>query len=1522
MYQMDKCNNNINGFYNGLNNGNGNSGLKEILSTVMKKERLSIDGVNFYDTLHSSGKHFVLDYRTSVFLSMSRQNYSRKLLEISSQSNQFKVYKIRSVLVLVIRKSMFKAQGFFSDLLNTLRSVTKSASFVSQTFKNGDAWLLLIDLVTMLLNIRDGYLTPTKVLTTMLTMFTMYKRLSKNFSPQFLGDTYETLSVFLSLIGVPDICKTTLTTYASLTGKRLFTSNFIFSLISALYNTFKCFFNWLGSTNFIPVSLIETTTTYMDLIFGNILCYDKIKKVVDVYTKYVTNPEVILRPEFRHEVTTLHDSVKNDVMFNDYVTNHDNKYFKDVWLLFNNNLVKYVSTFASSSKEEPICFVFEGEPGSGKSVLMNSFVEVLKKMNKSIYVHSVPPSEGGKDFYDDYENQEVFVMDDVGQQGKSQWRTIINFVSPVKYPLECANASKKNTKFFSSKIILCTTNQFTGLSSFTSKDCIAEPEALFRRAHVIKVKRLPGEGFSQQLSYYKFDHIASKRWENSFLHHNANVDLKPNVVVNDLKDSLKYVRMLLNRIKDNEDNNRKVTNLNDQDLTYILQDTDDFDAYFDAQSGFDIFSQGLQDFLFGLKGMWSEYYNGFVIFGEWFASLLVPCKEFIKLFTRYILSFITGNSDNPLMNILRSKTPSDILGSREERYHNFRRLALKFHPDKYVDNPEFTREEGAYVYILINLAYRHYDQPLEFNKQRAFAFRNKENVNRIFDENPELQFRDFIVDKLVYAKLYLYHMFSSFSWDEIIIVSFYTLYVCALIYFVMTAQNETVNVQENLKDRVIRQSQKLDLEFRPQSIVDVTVRKFVKYVLITSDDHSDFYTHGIVSGNRLLINSHAVFKNPVVTVFSSYDHFLNNHAEVERNDIKLISNFPSCDLAVFEFTYLHSLYPTCKPLFRSREITPHLFLCTSFMEIPLIFNKNVFKNDSIVEYAQYGSKTTFTHPKDSGLITPIEGDGLCGSFVCNSHGDIIAVHSAGDGTRGFCAIPSEIIGNDINNLMCSVRNMQLDIDVKIRPNFSGTRLVYGKDVIETQFPSFKSSIVPSILHVDSCKEMAELIQQCNTEILSDDFVHSEIDRRGPPVIDKPVKTIKETSLKTFQNQGTVTTAELNFIKDCIRSLMPKDTFDDLDDYTTAFGDEIFSSLNKESSNGYGHPVGKDKYFDFENKVIRSEFFDEFNAFIDRIKLGEYEYKDFLSKECFKVDELRNESKRCKPRTIRVLPVTHIWLTKKIFGKLAQYISEHKHDNGIGLGFNPFKDFDILYKKLTDPNIGVTGDLDAAKWDGSLVARIMIAIMEVMFEKYDGKFKFAKDFLITSIVRSFVIVADELFATTHGLPSGVWITFLLNSFFNRGLDALVVFRNVPNPTVRHFLSIVSYVTGDDKIFGVPKGLSEYVNLISYRDVSESLGMTATNGDKSSITKTSQPVEKLTYLKRHMRFHPVLKRYVGPLSMNTILNMAQWCDATKDTYEAMSGKIRASQIEAYLHSPSFFYHLTKVYETAVGSQYSFF
>ena len=1335
MCNMDKCN-----FKDFTNDLYGNSSLKEILSIVMKKEQNFIDGVNFYDTLHSNGKYFVFDYRTKVLLSMSKDNYARKLLDTSRQGNQYKVYKIHGRLVLVIRRA-FRPQigNFLSSIYSTFKNINQLTQTMSQSVKDGDAWLLFLDLINMILNIRDGYFTPQKVLTTIISLYTIYRRVCKKFAPQIF-DSYEILTFILSLIGVPESCKTVLINYSLLTGKRLFSSDFIFSILSSLYTTFKCMLMWLSTQCHLPEMYANIIISYLDCVFGNILCYNKIKNVVDLYTKYGSNPEIILHPEFRHEVIVLHENLKDDNMFKDYVTNHDNKFFREIWSLFNNNLVKYVNTFTNSQKDEPICIVFEGEPGSGKSVLMNAFVEVLKSKNKSVYVHSVPPSEGGKDFYDDYENQEVFVMDDVGQQGKSQWRTIINFVSPVKYPLECANAAKKNTKFFNSKVILCTTNNFKQLSSFTSKDCIAEPEALFRRAHVVQINRGSDPAyFSQNLSYFKFDHITSKRWENSFLHHNSNITLKTSVVTHNLRDSLRYVRMLLERIEENEIKNRNSVKITPNDLAYIDQDTDDFEAFFDPQAGFDIFSQPLFEFFVGLRKVWRPLANGTQIFNEWLSYLLTPCKDFISTILKYLHTFFFGKETSETRRIVKAIKPSDILGSEKDKDRNFRTLSLRYHPDKYVDNDLFTREEGIFVFLLINLANTYYNDPDEFFTQRHFRVNDKERFQGALadlfkSEHIAFDHRHYIFSTLSYLKYTLFDVFSRLEGYQFVVIFVYVLYFSVCFYVILFQSDEQDFDQEDLRARIKRLSKKIGTEFAPQTQVNRTISKFVKFLVISSDDRPDFLTHGIVSGNRLLINSHAVFNNPVVTVYSSYDHYIDNHAEIEKNKIKLVSDFPSCDLAVFEFSYLHSLYPTCNPLFKSRDITPQLFLCTSIMEVPLAFNKNVFLNDVVVEYAQYGSKKSFSHESESGLITPIEGDGLCGSFVYNSHGDIIAVHSAGDGSRGFCVIPSGIIGKEIRELMSSVRNLQLEIDTRIIPNFSGARLVYGKDVIETSYPNGKSTIIPSILHADACYEMASFIDYCNTEIASEDFVYTKIDKRGPPIINNPIQTIYNTSTKTFMNQGSITTEEMLFVKECIRALMPIDTFDDLDDDVAAFGNEDFAPLNKSSSNGYGHPIGKDKYFDFEKREISQDFKDEFNSFIQRVKSNEYDFKDFISKECFKVDELRNESKREVPRTIRVLPVTHIWLTKKIFGKLALYISKHKHENGIGLGFNPFVDFDILYKKLSDPSIGATGDLDAAKWDGSLVGELMIAILEVMFEKYNGQYKFAKDFLITSIVR--------------------------------------------------------------------------------------------------------------------------------------------------------------------------------------------
>lgn len=225
----------------------------------------------------------------------------------------------------------------------------------------------------------------------------------------------------------------------------------------------------------------------------------------------------------------------------------------------------------------------------------------------------------------------------------------------------------------------------------------------------------------------------------------------------------------------------------------------------------------------------------------------------------------------------------------------------------------------------------------------------------------------------------------------------------------------------------------------------------------------------------------------------------------------------------------------------------------------------------------------------------------------------------------------------------------------------------------------------------------------------------------------------------------------------------------------------------------------------------------------------------------------------------------------------------------------------------------TGDADFGKWDGTILAIFIYTILDVMKEFYRGKHGKIIDWLACTIANSFVLVNDEVWATTHGLPSGTWLTLLLNCLINKCLTALVIYRYKPSPHVDDVREVTDFVTGDDKVFGADEEMSKYFNLLNIKEVTESLGMDCTNGDKTKIDKPSQPFDKLTYVKRHFRKHPILKRYVGCLSLDTIMNTLQWVDSsTDDTHEAMMGKMRSMQVEAYLHSKALFSALTTLFE----------
>lgn len=1479
---------------------------KLTIQKLFNKANITVLGVNYYETSKSTGLHYVYDERLNVLLGTDRLGVAHR-----SDNNKVlrqKVFKIDHITFLVIYKAKAYNPQFLGNVLSKIQSVfstVMAAKAGVKSFFTKEFGFFIFDLIRMIMDIREGWLTPGKVLTTLMSLYSLYDRFLKlgdvyRAQIYFLNDmTFDSIVLLFSSIGLPKGVLDTIKTFTDITGRKLFNSSMIMSVFTVFYDLLKGFLSWMS--NVIPTlsgmsSFIEAL---LDYLFSTIICYSKIKEVVALYSKYVSNASVILDPKFRHDCEELYERLIKDTGFREYIDNNDNRHFKLTWDSFCNNLMKYIKNFDVARKDEPICIVLEGPPGCGKSVLMNNLVEYLVRMNMSVYVHSVPPTMGGKDFYDDYENQDVFVMDDVGQQGVSQWRTIINFVAPIKYPLECAEAKKKNTKFFNSKIIIVTTNKFTGLNSFTSSDCIAEPGALFRRAHVIKVSKgaAPQGRHAMDMEYWKYDYKNTQAFVNAFLYHNHTDSLPTKAEGLSTKDSLIYAMSIIKHLMKSEEANRKtslMTEMDFQEVDIVLRDFEN--NGYNPQVGLGAY----------FSTLWSEFANyasGNDLFNEWIDAI----KRKFSNMTNFLCSFLSEifcNEDETMVSeqhrILSSKDPYEVLGltsstaTQADVIIAWCELSQRYDPDR-----ASTEKKELYRILrrILESAEDAITHSTDFYHAEEASFRQDSSSYRIYAAFHSL--------RLVNRPLF---------WC----LTFYALYV---VYVIATVTVPTLvryfdPSPTDLSDHWNNQSAEHEEHLGTTGVKDMVltevtinaVKKSIRFVLGIRKDGTKFYSQGVVGGRFILLNSHTNADQASINIYNTHEHYKNNHIEQESVTITKVRDYPSVDLCVYRLERVMLTYKSPKVLFDNRaDIKPFMYLVSSMGIIPMIAGRHFETNKEEISYTAYG--VHYKHAKNTGLMTTVQGDGLCGTLMVNPSGGIVGVHVAGDGVSGFCVTPSAEMIESIRGFLCAPGTLDFDVDERIRENFSGVRVRYEKDQIAVAHVGGDVPMVPSLLHRDYNEQTRKLIGTIHHDDANyySSVPDKAINNRKPPnLTERPAEKLKEMSSKAFKTQGFVTDAELDYIDECISALMPE-TFTDVDFDEAAFGGEL-AAMAKDTSNGYGHVKEKEMFFDFDNKRITDYGMQEFMDFETRINEDRPEFKDFLSKEVFKVNELRNEEKANKPRTLRVMPVTHIYWTKVICGQAALHFKKHMHETGICIGFNPYKDFHTLALRLK--SMKIVGDADYGGWDGTLNARIMFRIFDIFERRYVGKHAKILRFLGTSIARSMVLVADELYATTHGMPSGTWLTLLLNCLVNKAIQALTIFRNKDNATVQDFLDVVSYVTGDDDIFGTPPHLEEVFNLQTLKKTAESLGMTCTNGDKTEITTKGHDFNRLNYLKRHFRYHPVLNKYMGCLSLSTILNTFQYIDSTKNYEEAMQGKINAVLVEAYVHSEAL-YHLLADY-----------
>lgn len=322
------------------------------------------------------------------------------------------------------------------------------------------------------------------------------------------GESMDILMSIAAAMLLPPELMSLLKTISLLTGKKVLdTPNLILDLVSHISKYLLICFDLIPNTP----DFLRKWVHQLCSLGSRRLLMDKMSFYLEQWNR---NKRLVQQDEWRDEVTKFSVSLFADENLIDYTRQST---FASSRLSDFKRLLKSLRAYEACSRREPVCFVFEGPPGCRKSIHMT---QLAQSMGRSKYVHTTKSIEDGKDFYDSYNNEELFIMDDLGQMGVSQWRNIINMVSMVKLPLDCAAADLKDTKFFDSDYIFVSTNHFQDIvNSLTRKDCISDVKALWRRCHVFNYNSVVisdnGELISGVVKYRRYD-VITDNWVSTF----------------------------------------------------------------------------------------------------------------------------------------------------------------------------------------------------------------------------------------------------------------------------------------------------------------------------------------------------------------------------------------------------------------------------------------------------------------------------------------------------------------------------------------------------------------------------------------------------------------------------------------------------------------------------------------------------------------------------------------------------------------------------------------------------------------------------------------------------------------------------------------------------------------------------------------------------------------------------------------------------------------------------------------------
>jgi hypothetical protein len=297
-----------------------------------------------------------------------------------------------------------------------------------------------------------------------------------------------------------------------------------------------------------------------------------------------------------------------------------------------------------------------------------------------------------------------------------------------------------------------------------------------------------------------------------------------------------------------------------------------------------------------------------------------------------------------------------------------------------------------------------------------------------------------------------------------------------------------------------------------------------------------------------------------------------------------------------------------------------------------------------------------------------------------------------------------------------------------------------------------------------------------------------------------------------------------------------------------------------------------------------------------------------------IDTLKDERKPIhkahKTRLFAAGPLDYLIACKMYFNGVVALLQKNRNWSHVSVGTNPYSlDWGeivrTLHQKATNVIAGDFEGFDASQHQMLLEASGEVLIqLSVRFLKSTPEDVQVMRALLVSLFNSLHITGSEVYQWTHSLPSGHYLTAIINSIFVNvafGCIWQVCFKRFSYMCARSFwerCGIVAY--GDDHLVSVPEVDLDKFNQYTVTEFFKSIGLSYTMEDKDSVVEAgSRTIDNVSYLKRKFVFDKDLNQWLSPLSLSSVLETPMWIHRCPDPVAQTIANLEFSLKELSLH-----------------------